>query len=174
MDKPADVTRTSIERGAKMKGRLASEHPIVVRGAVDGEVTGPAVEVTETGVIAGKIRATELRSRGEIGGEITADDMELSGQVRDGSVLRAKRLEIRAGATGVTFGTCQIEAGDAPDKAAVIAAVSATNRPATPPPLPPQAAAPSTGVPEEIPAEKTDSVNKNARKPPRDRPAQVR
>jgi cytoskeletal protein CcmA (bactofilin family) len=170
MDKPADVTRTSIERGAKMKGRLASEHPIVVRGAIDGEVAGPAVEVTETGVVAGKIRATELRSRGEIGGEITADDMELSGQVRDGSVLRAKRLEIRAGAAGVTFGTCQIEAGDTPDKAAVIAAVSPASRPATPPPLPQQA----TAVPEEIPAEKTDNVNKNARKPPRDRPAQAR
>ncbi len=169
LDKPADVTRTSIERGARMKGRLASEHPIVVRGAIEGEVAGPAVEVTETGVVAGKLRASELRSRGEIGGEITADDMELSGQVRDGSVLRAKRLEIRAGATGVTFGACQIEAGEAPDKAAVIAAVTASS----PPPRPEPAPAPSAAVPEEIPAEKTD-VNKAPRKPPKERPAQAR
>ena len=44
--------RTLIEDGTELKGTLTSNCPIVVMGRVEGELTGPSVEVTETGVLA--------------------------------------------------------------------------------------------------------------------------
>jgi hypothetical protein len=85
---------------------------------------GPSVEVTETGVLSGKAKVTELRSRGELAGEFDADRVELSGRVRDKSVIRAQSLEVTLqrtdGRIEMVFGDCELAVGDAPDKARAV------------------------------------------------------
>src|SRR4029078_2605401 len=118
--------KTLIEEGTELKGTLTSTCPIVVQGRVEGEMSGPSVEVTETGVLSGKAKVTELRSRGEIAGEFDAKMVELSGRVRDKTIIRAESLEVslkrEEGRIEMVFGDCELAVGDAPDKAKAIAA----------------------------------------------------
>jgi cytoskeletal protein CcmA (bactofilin family) len=137
--------RTLIEEGTELKGTLSSTSAIVVMGKIEGEVTGPSVEVTETGVMSGKAKVTELRSRGELSGEFDADVVELSGRVRDKTLIRAKSLEVSLqrseGKVEVVFGECELAIGEAPDKArAIREATSGAARPGA-------AAAPAAAVP---------------------------
>jgi cytoskeletal protein CcmA (bactofilin family) len=94
-------------------------------GRVDGEMTGPSVEVTESGTLCGKAKVTELRSRGELAGEFDAQVVELSGRVRDKTLIRAQSLEVSLkrddGRIEVVFGECELAVGEAPDKAKSIA-----------------------------------------------------
>ena len=153
----SEIKKTLIEEGTEFKGTLTSSCPIVVMGRVEGELRGPSVEVTETGVLSGKAKVTELRSRGELGGEFEADVVELSGRVRDKSVIRAKALEVslqrEGGRIEMVFGDCELAVGDAPDKAKAVreatstsgrkeARAAASPTPAAPSPSP-AAAAPS-------------------------------
>lgn len=120
-----ETKKTLIEDGTELKGTLTSTCPIVVMGRVDGEMTGPSVEVTESGMLCGKAKVTELRSRGELAGEFDAQVVELSGRVRDKTVIRAQSMEVSLKRDGarieVTFGDCELAVGDAPDKAKAIA-----------------------------------------------------
>jgi cytoskeletal protein CcmA (bactofilin family) len=120
----SESKRTLIEEGTEFKGSFTSSCPIVVMGKVEGEMKGPSVEVTESGVLSGKAKVTELRSRGELSGEFDADVVELSGRVRDKTVIRAKSLEVslqRAeGGIEMVFGDCELNVGDAPDKAKAV------------------------------------------------------
>jgi cytoskeletal protein CcmA (bactofilin family) len=122
----AENKKTLIEDGTELKGTLTSSCPIVVMGRVDGEMTGPSVEVTESGILCGKAKVTELRSRGELSGEFDAQVIELSGKVRDKTVIRAQSLEINLkrtdGRIEMVFGEVELAIGDAPDKAKAIAA----------------------------------------------------
>jgi cytoskeletal protein CcmA (bactofilin family) len=128
----SETKRTLIESGTELKGTLTSTCPIVVMGRVDGEMTGPSVEVTESGVLCGKAKVTELRSRGELAGEFDAQVIELSGRIRDKTLIRAKSLEINLkrddGKIEVVFGECDLEIGDAPDKAKAIAGAGSSGR----------------------------------------------
>jgi len=125
-----ETKKTLIEDGTELKGTLTSTCPIVVMGRVDGEMTGPSVEVTESGMLCGKAKVTELRSRGELAGEFDAQVVELSGRVRDKTVIRAQSMEVSLKRDGarieVTFGDCELAVGDAPDKAKAIAGAMAT------------------------------------------------
>jgi cytoskeletal protein CcmA (bactofilin family) len=118
--------KTLIEEGTELKGTLTSTCPIVVQGRVEGELSGPSVEVTESGVLSGKAKVTELRSRGELAGEFDAKVVELSGRVRDKTIIRAESLEVslkrEEGRIEMVFGDCELAVGDAPDKAKAIAA----------------------------------------------------
>jgi cytoskeletal protein CcmA (bactofilin family) len=120
----SETKKTLIEEGTEFKGMLTSSCPIVVMGRVEGEMKGPSVEVTETGVLSGKAKVTELRSRGELAGEFDADVVELSGRVRDKSVIRAQSLEVSLqrtdGRIEMVFGDCELAVGDAPDKAKAV------------------------------------------------------
>jgi cytoskeletal protein CcmA (bactofilin family) len=120
-----ETKRTLIEEGTELKGTLTSTCPIVVMGRVDGDVTGPSVEVTESGVLCGKAKVTSLSSRGELAGEFDADVVELSGKVRDKTLIRAQSLEVSlkrdGGRIEMVFGDCELAIGDAPDKAKAIA-----------------------------------------------------
>jgi len=124
----SDQKRTLIEDGTELKGTLTSTCPIVVMGRVEGDLTGPSVEVTETGVLSGKAKVTELHSRGELAGEFDADMVQLSGRVRDKTKIRAQSLEVRLkredGRMEMVFGDCELQAGDAPDKVKAIAAAT--------------------------------------------------
>jgi cytoskeletal protein CcmA (bactofilin family) len=122
----SETKKTLIEEGTELKGTLTSTCPIVVQGRVEGEMTGPSVEVTESGVLSGKAKVTELRSRGEIAGEFDAKLVELSGRVRDKTIIRAESLVVtlrrEEGRIEMVFGDCELAVGDAPDKAKAIAA----------------------------------------------------
>jgi cytoskeletal protein CcmA (bactofilin family) len=137
----SETKKTLIEEGTEFKGTLTSSCPIVVMGRVEGEMKGPSVEVTETGVLSGKAKVTELRSRGELAGEFDADVVELSGRVRDKSVIRAQSLEVSLAREGgrieMVFGDCELAVGDAPDKARAVREASGRKeaRAAAPAPL---------------------------------------
>jgi cytoskeletal protein CcmA (bactofilin family) len=144
--------RTLIEEGTVLKGTLTSSCPVVVLGRLEGEMTGPSVDVAESGVLSGRAKVTALRSRGELAGEFDAETVELSGRVRDKTIIRAQSLEVKLertdGRLEVMFGECELAVGEAPDKAAAIReATSGAPRAATPAPQPAATApqpAPST------------------------------
>lgn len=121
--------RTLVEEGTEFKGSMKSSCPIVVMGKIEGDVTGPSIQVTPSGVVAGVVKVTELRSDGEVAGEVNADTVTLSGRVRDHTVIRAKTLEVslsrQNGQMEVVFGQCELSVGDVPDKEAAIAAATA-------------------------------------------------
>jgi cytoskeletal protein CcmA (bactofilin family) len=133
--------RTLIEEGTELKGTLTSTCPVVVLGRLEGQMTGPSVDVAESGVLSGRAKVKELRSRGELAGEFEADSVELSGRVHDKTIIRAKTLEVKLqrsdGRLEVTFGECELAVGDAPDKAtAVREAASSGARPVAAAPAP--------------------------------------
>jgi cytoskeletal protein CcmA (bactofilin family) len=134
----ASNKKTIVEQGTTFKGSMSSSCSIVVMGRVEGEVTGPAVEVTDTGALAGKAKLSELRSRGELAGDFEADEVELAGRVKDQTVIRARSLLVAPGRPDgelqVSFGDCEIQVGDAPNKADAIAEAMGTKKPAPPAP----------------------------------------
>lgn len=116
---------TIIEEGTEFKGTLSASCPILARGRIEGDISGPALEVTDTGVVAGRVKVTELRSRGELAGNFEADEVMLSGRVRDDTVIVAKALEVapaRAGAIAVELDDCDLQIGELPNKEAAIRA----------------------------------------------------
>src|SRR6185369_13755206 len=128
--------KTIVEQGTTFKGSMSSNCSIVVMGRIEGEVNGPAVEVTDTGALAGKAKLSELRSRGELAGDFEAEEVELAGRVKDQTVIRARSLLVAPGRPDgelqVSFGDCEIQVGDAPNKADAIAEAMGTKKPAAP------------------------------------------
>jgi cytoskeletal protein CcmA (bactofilin family) len=109
--------KTVVEEGTALRGSLASNGQVLVMGRVDGEVSGVAVEITETGAVSGRVKTPALRSRGELRGEIDAEDVELSGHVLDDTVIRAQAIAVNiptAGGPTMLFGDCELEIGEAP------------------------------------------------------------
>jgi cytoskeletal protein CcmA (bactofilin family) len=148
--------RTLVEEGTAVTGSMASSCPIVVMGKIDGEVSGPSMEIAESGVVSGKIKVTEFSSRGEVAGELQADIVQLAGKVRDETVIRAKSLEVIStpGAT-LQFGECELSIGDEPDKRRAIEEVTGARKGT------PAAAAPP--VPEKVEKAAADKADKRRR-----------
>ena len=124
--------QTVVEEGTALRGSLASNGQVLVMGRVDGEVSGVAVEITETGAISGRVKTPALRSRGELRGEIDAEDVELSGHVLDDTVIRAQAIAVsipNGGAPAVLFGDCELEIGEAPQNTYVAPDPPAKPRP---------------------------------------------
>ena len=146
----SETKKTLIEEGTELKGTLTSTCPIVVQGRVEGDLSGPSVEVTESGVLSGKAKVTELRSRGEIAGEFDAKMVELSGRVRDKTIIRAESLEVKLrrdeGRIEMVFGDCELAVGEAPDKAKAVAAARANGQAKTKPVGPTATPAPVPAV----------------------------
>jgi cytoskeletal protein CcmA (bactofilin family) len=136
-DQSVETKRTLIDEGTKIKGLLESACPIVVMGRVEGELVGPSLEVTESGIVSGKARVKDLVSRGDLAGEFDAETVELSGHVRDKTVVRARSLEVSLqrgdGPMMMVFGDCELAIGDPPDKAAAIRNVAGARAAATAP-----------------------------------------
>ena len=120
----ANDRKTLVEEGTQFKGSLSSSCPIVVKGRIDGDVSAPSLTVSSTGSVHGKVKVGEMESQGELSGEFDADVVQLSGTVRDKTVVRAKSLEVKlAPVTGkmqVVFGECVIDVGDMPSKDAAV------------------------------------------------------
>jgi cytoskeletal protein CcmA (bactofilin family) len=121
---------TLVEEGTEFKGTMSSSCPIVVMGKVEGDITGPVIHVTPTGVVSGVVKVKQLRSDGELAGEVEADTVEISGRVRDRTVIRARSLEVSLSVTKggmqVVFGECELAVGDEPNKEAAIAGAMAS------------------------------------------------
>lgn len=128
---------TLVEDGTEFKGTMSSSCPIVVMGKVEGELAGPVIHITPSGVVAGVVKVKELRSDGELAGEVEAETVQISGRVRDRTIIRARSLEVSLsvskGGMQVVFGECELAVGDEPNKEASVAAALA----------PPPVAAPS-------------------------------
>jgi cytoskeletal protein CcmA (bactofilin family) len=112
---PKGGKKTLVEEGTQFKGALQSNCPIEVKGRIDGEVTAPALSVSTSGAVHGRIKVGEMQSQGELSGEFDADIVQLSGTIKDSTIIRAKSLEVKLSAANgkmqVTFGDCQLEIG---------------------------------------------------------------
>jgi cytoskeletal protein CcmA (bactofilin family) len=92
--KPSEK-RTIVEEGTRFKGTLSSSCPVDVRGRVDGEIETPALTVSASGAVHGQAKVGSVRSDGELSGEFDADTVQLSGTVRDNTVIRARALDVK-------------------------------------------------------------------------------
>lgn len=123
---------TLVEDGTEFKGSFTSKCPIVVRGRIEGDVAAPSLTVSPTGAVHGKAKVGQLHSEGGIAGDFDADVIELSGKVKDNTVIRARSLNIKLspdkGKMQVVFGECSLDVGEAPVK------TEAVERPAAPVP----------------------------------------
>jgi cytoskeletal protein CcmA (bactofilin family) len=110
--------RTLVEEGTELKGSLTSSCPVLVRGRIEGDVAAPALTVSPSGAVSGKAKVGELQTEGQISGEFDAEMVQLSGQVSDRTVIRAKTLSVQlaaqSGKLQVVFGECELEVGDPP------------------------------------------------------------
>jgi cytoskeletal protein CcmA (bactofilin family) len=137
---------TLVEEGTEFKGTMSSSCPIVVMGKIEGDIAGPVIHVTPSGVVSGQVKVKQLRSDGELAGEVEADTVEISGRVRDRTVIRARSLEVSLsvskGGMQVVFGECELQVGDEPNKEAAIAAAMSSG-------AAPEPAKPAPGKPAE-------------------------
>jgi len=123
--KSGDEKRTLVEEGTEFKGSLSSNCPILVRGRIEGDVAAPSLTVSASGSVHGRAKVGEIRSQGELAGEFDADVVQLSGTVKDKTIIRARSLEVKLapqnGKLAVVFGECELDVGDAPSKIEEIA-----------------------------------------------------
>jgi cytoskeletal protein CcmA (bactofilin family) len=128
----SNIKVTVVEEGTEFKGTLTSSCPVDVRGRVEGELQTPSLTVSASGAVHGHAKVGAVRSEGEISGEFEADSVELSGRVRDNTVIRARSLEVKLERTRgiqVMFGECELSVGDEPtehDRANEVAAARAS------------------------------------------------
>jgi cytoskeletal protein CcmA (bactofilin family) len=132
MSDPKSTThdrKTLVEEGTQFKGSLSSNCPIEVKGRIEGDVTAPALTVALGGAVHGKVKVGEIRSQGELAGEFDADIVQLSGTIKDNTVIRAKSLEVKLSSPTskmqVIFGECELEVGGEQPQAAVAASAAA-------------------------------------------------
>jgi cytoskeletal protein CcmA (bactofilin family) len=139
--------KTLVEEGTHFKGSLMSDCPIEVKGRVEGDLTAPALSVSASGAVHGKVKVGQIQSNGELAGEFDADVVQLSGTVKDNTVIRAKSLEVKlepanGGKMQVIFGERELEVGseEAPKEAP---AGRMSERPGKAPSVAPAAAEPN-------------------------------
>jgi len=105
----ANQKRTLVEEGTRFKGSLTSTCPILVQGSVEGDVEGPALTVSATGAVSGKIAAGALKSDGRISGDFDVDTAQLAGAIENNTVVRASSLDLKItvpnGKLELTFGS---------------------------------------------------------------------
>jgi hypothetical protein len=79
--------------------------------------------VSAAGAVHGRAKVGSVRSEGELSGEFEAETIELSGSVKDQTVIRARSIHVRlASEKGqqVVFGDCELSVGDEPTEHDVI------------------------------------------------------
>jgi cytoskeletal protein CcmA (bactofilin family) len=109
-----------IDQGTVFKGTISASSNVIVRGVLEGEITGPGLEVEATGVVIGHAKVTRLRSKGELEGTYEAEQAEVYGRLRDGVLIRADSLTVATSEedtlTHVFFGECELEIGPLPSQ----------------------------------------------------------
>jgi hypothetical protein len=186
VSKPASPKRTVVEADTELRGTLSSSLAVVVMGRIDGDLAAPALEVTETGVVSGKVKAAQITSRGELAGLVEAEHLALSGRVRDGTLIRAASLDVKltpaSAPDQITFGDCQLEVGEPPSKAAAIARARAlpstettrlTSSAHAPGPDDSSSADPSARASDELPQPLPDPSARPRRRSPQEHPGET-
>jgi cytoskeletal protein CcmA (bactofilin family) len=105
--------RTLVEEGTHFKGSFSSSCPAVVKGKIEGEITAPSLTVSDTGAVHGKVKVGQIQSQGELSGEFDADTVQLSGTVKDKTIVRAKSLELKLTPAN---GKMQVVFGEKPEE----------------------------------------------------------
>lgn len=105
---PTMEKQTVVEEGTRFKGAMTSTCPILVQGAIEGDLEGPAVTVSSTGAVSGKITTGALKSDGKIAGQFDVDAAQVAGVVENKTVIRASALDLKltasTGKLQLTFG----------------------------------------------------------------------
>ncbi|MDB4945042.1 MAG: hypothetical protein JWP97_4576 [Labilithrix sp.] len=100
--------QTLVEEGTRFKGSLTSTCAILVQGTIEGDVEGPALTVSATGAVSGKIAAGTLKSDGRIAGDFDVENATVAGSVDSNTVIRASSLDLKLnvpdGKMQLTFG----------------------------------------------------------------------
>jgi len=108
--------QTILEEGTEFDGVVKSKCAIMVSGQLKGQISAPALTITQSGMVNGKVKVSQLKSQGEISGEIDADSVELSGRVSDQTRISAKTIEVKLNQSNsklqMTFGNCELNVGD--------------------------------------------------------------
>ena len=125
---PVQEKRTIVEEGTKLRGDLESACPVVVNGCIEGDVQAPSLTVSATGVVQGTARVGTIQCEGELSGDFDADHIELSGSVKDSTVIRAATIEMKLTAKG---GKKQLLFGDVRDADQPAATEATANESAT-------------------------------------------
>src|SRR5215510_941779 len=111
-----NMKQTVLEEGTEFDGTVKSKVAIIVSGQLKGQISAPALTVTQSGMVNGKVKVSQLKSQGEISGEIDADSVELSGRVSDQTRISAKSIEVKLNQNNnklqMTFGNCELNVGD--------------------------------------------------------------
>src|SRR4051812_45581758 len=114
----ATEKRTLVEEGTTFKGSMTSTCPVLVKGGIEGDIQAPSLTIATSGVVSGKVKAGELKSEGSLAGEFDVEKIQLSGSVKDNTIIRAKSLEVKLSVPDskmqVVFGECELEVGDQP------------------------------------------------------------
>lgn len=134
----ATEKRTLVEEGTTFKGSMTSTCPVLVKGGIEGDMQAPSLTVATSGTVSGKVKAGELKSEGSLAGEFDVDKIQLSGSVKDNTIIRAKSLEVKLSSTGgkmqVVFGETELEIGDQPSREKGAPAEKTENGKSVPPP----------------------------------------
>jgi cytoskeletal protein CcmA (bactofilin family) len=122
---PPRPKQTLVEEGTEFTGTMNSNCPIIVKGAVKGDLFGPSLTVSQLGSVCGAVKVEEIISDGQLEGRFEAHTIRLSGQVKDGTTVVADSLDVRlSGADkqmAVIFGDCELLIGAPPTKEQAIA-----------------------------------------------------
>ena len=115
----ADVkapNQTLVDEGTQFRGSMSSTCPLVVRGRIEGDVDTPSLTISTTGAVHGRVKVGTVVSQGEISGEFEADAVQISGAVRDNTIIKAKTLEVKLsteqGKMQIVFGSGEAPLGD--------------------------------------------------------------
>jgi len=100
--------QTLVEEGTSLKGSMTSTCPILIQGSVEGDVEGPAITISSTGSLSGKITAGALKSDGKVAGNLDVDSAHVAGTVEKDTVIKANTIDLKLKANNgkieLTFG----------------------------------------------------------------------
>ena len=106
------TTRSILQPGLTVTGRLTSKGDIVIGGRIDGEVTGRTVEVLEGASVLGRLEAHHAIIHGDVEGHVFAravtigTNATVKGELHYGTIkiARGARIELEFIPTFVVMG----------------------------------------------------------------------
>ena len=160
-----DSRMTVIENGTEFDGTIKSERSIILSGSVKGQVTAPALDVTQSGKVQCTVKVSQFSCKGEVAGEVVAENVELAGKVCDSTIIRAKSLDVKLmqsdGGVEVSFGNCELQIGDLParPKEKATTSTSETSKASSSSSQSSQSSSKDKGSSEKVPADIVDAVS---------------
>lgn len=92
------MTSTTVDKDTTIEGRLVSKSDILVEGKVEGEVLCETIEVGESAIINGTIRAKDVNVRGSVEGNIYGEKVSLDATSRVHGDIEHQSLSLEQGA----------------------------------------------------------------------------